>query len=95
MNPRAGDRLPQEEPQGERSSPSEAKGAVREGVVIVPVTPVLLSVEEAARCLSVGRSEVFAMIRERRIRSIKRGRRRLIPMSEIDAYVQQELDKNE
>jgi excisionase family DNA binding protein len=86
MKPHAESRLPQE--------PGEVKGAVREGVV-VPVTPVLLSVEEAARCLSVGRSEVFAMIREGRIRSIKRGRRRLIPKSELDRFVQQELDKEE
>ena len=87
MNPRAGDRQPQEEP-------GEVKGAVREGVV-VELGPALLGVEEAAKYLSVGRSEVFKLIRERRIRSIKRGRRRQIPKSELDRFVRQELDKDE
>lgn len=43
----------------------------------------LLSIDEAARALGIGRSALYAELAADRIRSIKIGRRRLIPSSAI------------
>lgn len=45
--------------------------------------PLLLRVEDAAELLNVGRSTVYDLIRSRRLRSVKIGRRRLIPRDAI------------
>ena len=43
----------------------------------------LLSIEEAARALGIGRSALYSEISARRVRSVKVGRRRLVPSSAI------------
>ena len=43
----------------------------------------LLSIAEAARALGIGRSALYSEISARRIRSVKVGRRRLVPSSAI------------
>ncbi len=43
----------------------------------------LLSIEQAARALSIGRTALYSEIRAGRIRSVKVGRRRLVPSSAI------------
>jgi excisionase family DNA binding protein len=43
----------------------------------------LLSIAEAARALGIGRSALYSEMAARRIRSVKVGRRRLIPSSAI------------
>jgi excisionase family DNA binding protein len=43
----------------------------------------LLSIDQAARALSIGRTALYSEIRAGRIRSLKVGRRRLIPSSAI------------
>ena len=43
----------------------------------------LLSISEAARALGIGRSALYSEISARRIRSVKVGRRRLVPSSAI------------
>jgi excisionase family DNA binding protein len=43
----------------------------------------LLSVEEASRALGVGRSTVYAELGAGRLRSVKVGRRRLVPSGAI------------
>jgi len=50
-----------------------------------PVPPVLLSIEGAAEAMNLGRTFVCQLIREGRLPSIKIGRRRLVPVSEIQA----------
>lgn len=47
----------------------------------------LVDVEEAARILSLGRTHVFALIAAGTLRSVKSGRRRLVPLTAIDEYV--------
>lgn len=47
----------------------------------------LLSVDEAARALGVGRSMLYGEIASGRLRSLRVGRRRLVPASAIAAYV--------
>jgi excisionase family DNA binding protein len=46
--------------------------------------PRCVRVEEAARLLGVGRSTVYDLIRSGRLRSVKIGRRRLIPRDALD-----------
>jgi excisionase family DNA binding protein len=51
------------------------------------VTTLLLTVEEAAAELRVGRTEVFALIKSGEIKSKKIGTRRRIPYAALVAYV--------
>jgi excisionase family DNA binding protein len=52
-----------------------------------PTPPDLCSINETARRLAVGRSSVYELIAQGRLRSVKAGRRRLIPASAIAALV--------
>jgi excisionase family DNA binding protein len=51
----------------------------------------LLSVDEAAALLGIGRSALYGEIAAGRVRSIKIGRRRLIPSSTIDEVLRNGL----
>ncbi|ARE79232.1 excisionase [Streptomyces virginiae] len=48
----------------------------------------LHSVEEAAELLNVGRSTAFEEIRLGRLRTVRVGRRRLVPTEYVDEYVE-------
>lgn len=52
---------------------------------------VLLSVDEAAALMSLGRSLVYDLVMRREIASIKVGRCRRVPMSALQAYVGRQL----
>ena len=47
----------------------------------------LLSVDEAAQWLSIGRSALYAELAAGRLRSLKVGRRRLVPASALTEFV--------
>lgn len=47
----------------------------------------VLRVEEAAELLGVGRSLVYDLIRDGRLRSFKVGSRRLVPVAAVDELV--------
>ena len=49
--------------------------------------PTLLDPEGVAAELSCGRTQVFELIRTGKLRSVKIGRLRRVPASEIDRYV--------
>jgi excisionase family DNA binding protein len=49
----------------------------------------LLPVEAVMAQLNVGRSTVFELMASRTLRSVKIGRRRLVPQTAIDEYVAQ------
>jgi excisionase family DNA binding protein len=51
------------------------------------VDKLLMSPEEAAELLRVGRSTVYDLMRSRQLVSIKIGRRRLIPAGAVTAYI--------
>ena len=55
------------------------------------VSPVAYAVPEAARALSVSRDTIYQLIRSGRLRTIKVGRRRLVPAMSLDEYVVAEL----
>jgi len=51
-----------------------------------------LSIEEAADRLGIGRSVLCELIRTRQIKSVKIGRRRLIPDEALRSYLQELID---
>jgi excisionase family DNA binding protein len=54
--------------------------------------PLLLSVREWARAEGVGRDLAYRLVREGRVRSVAIGRKRLIPRSELEAWIQRETN---
>lgn len=53
-----------------------------------PVPPLLLTPEQAAATLGVGRTYVYALIRDERLRSITLGRSRRIPYACLVDFVE-------
>lgn len=51
------------------------------------VEPVLLSPDQAAKALGCGRTQVYSLLAQERLRSVKIGRLRRIPAAEISRYV--------
>lgn len=51
------------------------------------VAAVLYRVDEAAEALRLSRSQLYELIRSGRSRTVKCGRRRLVPVSALDEYV--------
>ena len=49
----------------------------------------LLSVEDAARLLGVGRTTLFALIADGRIQTVRLGRRRLVVRSGLERFVEE------
>jgi len=55
----------------------------------------LLSPSDAARLLGCGRTYLYAMLRRGELRSIRVGRLRRIPRTEIEAYIKRQLTGQE
>jgi excisionase family DNA binding protein len=51
------------------------------------VDPVLYRVDEAAAALRLSRSSVYELIRSGQLRTVKQGRRRLVPVTAPAEYV--------
>jgi excisionase family DNA binding protein len=51
----------------------------------------LYSPEDVAELLSISRTRVYALLGRGLLGSIKEGRARLVPVSEVEAYVQRRL----
>jgi excisionase family DNA binding protein len=54
---------------------------------ISPVVPVVYRVEEAAAALRLSRAMIYELIRSGQLRSVKQGRRRLVPVEALTEYV--------
>jgi excisionase family DNA binding protein len=53
-----------------------------------PVVPaVLYRVDEAAEALRLSRSSIYELIRAGRLRTVKHGSRRLVPVAALDDFV--------
>lgn len=52
-----------------------------------PVKRAAYSVTEAAAALGIGRTYVFQLIKEGALDSLKVGRRRLVPVTEVHAFL--------
>lgn len=53
---------------------------------------VLVTIEEAARRLSIGRSHIYEVMRHGRLRSVRIGRSRRILERDLEAFIRQLLD---
>ena len=51
-----------------------------------------VSIPDAATALSVGRTTVYGLMSDGRLRSIRIGRRRVIPVAELKRFVTAELN---
>lgn len=54
--------------------------------------PILLGIREAGRELGIGRNTVYELVNTGRIRSVVVGNRRLVPRSELEAWIERELE---
>jgi excisionase family DNA binding protein len=52
---------------------------------------VLLTIDEAAQALSIGRTLLYDLLMRKQIASIKVGRVRCVPMAAIDDYIYRQL----
>ena len=52
-----------------------------------PPEPLALSVEDAARATSLGRTKLFELIRAREIEAVKVGGRTLVPVASLKAFL--------
>jgi excisionase family DNA binding protein len=57
------------------------------GRKVDPVAPMLYRVEEAAEALRLSRSALYELIRSGQIRTVKCGRRRLVPVAALAEYI--------
>lgn len=58
------------------------------------VSPLVYDVEEAAEALRLSRSQIYELIRSGRLRTLKEGRRRLVPVSALMAYLEARLEED-
>jgi excisionase family DNA binding protein len=70
--------------------PSDLAGAV---FGEIPAAPLLLSVEESAAQLRIGRSRMFSLIRSGDVLSVMVGGSRRIPYDALKAYVKRLVDE--
>ena len=57
-------------------------------------SPVLLTVEEAAQLLRIGRTKTYGLLMAGVLRSVTIGRRRLVPYSSLEQFVANLADKD-
>jgi excisionase family DNA binding protein len=55
---------------------------------------ILVTVEEMATMLAIGRTVAWELVRKQKIRSVKIGRTRRVPLTAIQEYVEQLLDED-
>jgi excisionase family DNA binding protein len=56
--------------------------------------PILVSVVEVARMLSIGRTAAWELVRKQKIKSVKIGRTRRVPIVAIQEYIQCLMDED-
>ena len=54
--------------------------------------PVLITVDELAARLSIGRTAAWELVRKRKIKSVKIGRTRRVPITSLQEYIEQLLE---
>jgi len=57
-------------------------------------SPAVLTVPEASKALRVSRWTLYDLIRSRALETIKIGRRRLIPVRSLTAYIRRKLNED-
>lgn len=59
------------------------------------VEPLLLSPQQAGEMLGIGRTQLYKMVADKELKSVKIGRLRRIPASEVRRYVQSLMGETE
>jgi excisionase family DNA binding protein len=57
--------------------------------------PLLLGVREAARELGIGRDSAYQLVRDGRLRTVRLGRRQLVPRGELEDFCRREVRTTE
>lgn len=57
-----------------------------------PAGALALSPEQVAQALGITRTKTYALLASKRIRSVKLGRYRRIPVAEVEAFLRRELE---
>lgn len=55
--------------------------------------PLAVSIRDAAKRLGAGRDATYALVRSKRLRTIRVGGRQLVPIVELDRFIERELDE--
>ena len=63
--------------------------AVREEMSTTPLGNRLRSIEEAAAYLSLSKREIYNMIANRELPVVTRGRRKMLDLKDLDAWIEQ------
>ncbi len=56
--------------------------------------PILVSVADAAQMLSIGRTAAWELVRKQKIKSVKIGRTRRVPIAAIQDYVERLMSED-
>lgn len=75
------------------TTPPHPVGAPRDPHSALPVMPLLLTVNQAAELLGLGRSTIYELIDRGELKSVKRGASRRIPLKEVYDYIDLLLDR--
>jgi excisionase family DNA binding protein len=67
-------------------SPSPAEPRTDRSWVSIGASPVLLSINEAAEALRIGRTKIYELLSDGTLRSVRIGRRRLVHISEVRRF---------
>jgi excisionase family DNA binding protein len=70
-----------------RPSPAASGGGADE-ITRLPVSPLLLTAEQAASALSICRTKVYELLRTGQLESVQIGSSRRIPVAALDDYVE-------
>lgn len=54
--------------------------------------PILLTLKEASKALRISSSKMYDLIRSGQLRTVQIGRRRLVPVASIDAFVSRDSE---
>lgn len=54
-------------------------------------TPLAMSPRDAARAIGISRSSLYRLMKQGRIRTVKLGRRTLVPTSELSALIDKKV----
>jgi excisionase family DNA binding protein len=60
---------------------------------VTPDGKMLCRVEEAAAMLSIGRTAAWELVRTHKLKSVKIGRTRRVPLQALEEYIQQLMDE--
>ena len=77
---------------GQRSQRVHFEAALAPPRQQAPDAPLLVTVEEAARRLSIGRTAAYLLVLNGEIQSVKIGRTRRVVVASLEAYIQRLLD---